>query len=384
MTHPALSAGNLVQGLGELIALPSVTPPGDTRDICGVIGKRLERAGYGVEWHSRTAGVENVLARTGQGAPRVAFSCHVDTVGPGPLDGWSGDPFRATERDGAVYGLGANNCKGSIAVHLALAEALASRGGPAGGEVVFTFVGDEERLGVDGLAFLRESGVVSPDVLIVGGPTQNRLITEERGVMWVRLATTGTAAHAGEPQAGDNAVLRMVRVLAHLDRELEKRLADRHSGTKRSTLNIGRVDGGLGANVVPAQCTVELDRRLLPSEHVADAFAEIEAIVFAAGEPEGTCQAELLLGTNGFAVRREGPGVRAMVDAIGAVTGHPAAFAEALGVSDGRFFADDGIEIIGFGPGDAAVSHAPDEFVPVAELEEAAAILDRALNQLVG
>lgn len=379
----ALQAG-LVATLGDLIATPSVTPPSDTRAVCAYLADRLKPMGFDVETLSRAPGVDNVVARAGAGAPQIVFNCHIDTVGGGAVENWQSDPFVATLRDGAVYGLGANNCKGSTAVHLAVAEALMRSGGPQRGEVVFTFVGDEERLGADGLAFLREAGAVRPDILVVGGPTQNRLITEERGVMWARITTTGTAAHAGEPQAGDNAVLRMVRLLAHLDREMTSRLGERIAGAKRSTLNIGRIDGGQGANVVPSFCAVDLDRRLLPSERVDDAFSEITDIVAMVGEPEGTWATELQLGTNGYAVSREGPGVVALSKAIETVSGHPAAYAEALGVSDGRFFADDKIEIVGFGPGDGATSHAPNEHVPVDELVAATHILDHALKTLVG
>lgn len=382
-SNAALQAG-LVSTLGDLIAKPSVTPPSDTQAVCAYLADRLKLMGFNVETLSRAHGVDNVVARTGVGSPQVVFNCHIDTVGSGAAENWQSDPFVATLRDGAIYGLGANNCKGSTAVHLAVAETLMRGGGPQRGEVVFTFVGDEERLGSDGLAFLREAGAVRPDILIVGGPSQNRLITEERGVMWARITTTGTAAHAGEPQAGDNAVLRMVRLLAHLDREMTSRLTERVAGAKRSTLNIGRIDGGQSANVVPSFCAVDLDRRLLPSERVDDAFSEITDIIAAVGEPDGTWATELQLGTNGYAVSLEGPGVVALSEAIETVSGRPAAYAESLGVSDGRFFADDKIEIVGFGPGDGATSHAPNEHVLVDELVAATHILDHALKTLVG
>ncbi|HET6468302.1 MAG TPA: M20/M25/M40 family metallo-hydrolase, partial [Geminicoccaceae bacterium] len=202
-------AEELVGILSDLIALPSPYPPGDTRAICGYAARRLERAGYAVEVPARAEGVDNAVARMGAGRPQLVFNAHADTVGVGERSAWRTDPFRAVVKDGLVYGLGAGNCKGPMAVQLWLAEEIARRGGPAKGEVVFTFVGDEERLGHDGLYFLRETGKVRPDMLVLGAQTENQLITEERGVMWARIATRGRAAHAGNPAAGDNAILRM-------------------------------------------------------------------------------------------------------------------------------------------------------------------------------
>src|SRR5690606_38619332 len=104
------------------------------------------------------------------------------------------------------FGLGAANCKGSAAVHIWLAEQIAQAGGPRQGAVTFTFVTDEESLGERGMAYLRKTGIVKPEMLCFGAPTSNSLITSERGVMWVGIETFGKAAHAGAPETGDNAI----------------------------------------------------------------------------------------------------------------------------------------------------------------------------------
>ncbi|HMO86995.1 MAG TPA: peptidase dimerization domain-containing protein, partial [Lacipirellulaceae bacterium] len=135
------------------------------------------------------------------------------------------------------------------------AAEIARRGGPARGEAVFTFVGDEETLGPDGMAFLRDSGLVRPDVLILGAQTENQLIVAERGVMWARITTSGRAAHAGAPHNGDNAIMRMVRVVGHLDRALAPLLQSRREGELRSTLNVGMFHGGHYTDVVSSLCT---------------------------------------------------------------------------------------------------------------------------------
>jgi len=284
-----------------------------------------------------------------------------------------------------VYGLGACNCKSSMAVHLWLAEEMARRGGPGTGEVAFTFVGDEENLGPDGLAHLREAGAVRPTTLIVAAQTRNRLVTEERGVMWVRVTARGKAAHAGAPDTGDSAILRMHRVVAAIERELAPRLRGRRSANgQQSTLSIGRIRGGENTNVVPDHCAIEIDRRILPDEDFDAALDELRRIVDAAGEPAGALSVELLTGTPGFSAPEDGAGVRAFREAITAITGHPPERLNVVGASDGRYFARDPVEIIVFGPGDGADSHKPDESVPLPELVDAALILVGVVERLLG
>lgn len=377
-------ANELTAIISDLIAIPSAYPPGDTTEICAYISERFVRAGYRCQTLSRAEGIDNVVARTGAGAPQLALNGHVDTVGAGARADWRTDPLQAVLENGAIYGLGANNCKGSTALHIWLGEEIMRAGGPRRGEIVFTFTGDEERLGPDGMRFLRECGALKPDIMLVGGPTANDLIAAERGVLFLRITASGRAAHGGDPEAGDNAILRVMRLVAHLSAELEPRLAARVSGEMRSTMNIGRIQGGHNINVVPSSCTLEIDRRLLPGEEVMDAYREMEEILAAAGEPPGSFEVEFITGTNGFSGPVDGPGISALTAAIMARTGRVPEFVNALGVSEGRYFADDKIEIVSFGAGDGTTSHAANEHIPVAEMVDAAVILRDTVERLLG
>ena len=262
---PQDPAIEMVSILSDLIALPSPYPPGTSTAIAAYAAWRLDNAGYAVETARAVEGVDNVVARLKGRArgPRVAFNAHVDTVGVGERANWASDPFKALVKGGLVYGLGAGNCKGSMAVQLWLAEEIARRGGPKTGELIFTFVADEENLGPNGMAFLRKSRRVRPDILILGAQTENNLIVAERGVMWARITTKGRAAHAGRPEAGDNAILRMMRLVGALQAYYDKALRKRRAGPMASTVNVGQFHGGQNTNVVPSACTVEIDRRLL-------------------------------------------------------------------------------------------------------------------------
>lgn len=376
----------LVAILTDLIALPSPYPPGTSVEICAYAAKRLKKAGYKVETVAKTKGVDNVVARMkGKSkGPVIAFNAHVDTVGVGERANWKSDPYKALVKGGLVYGLGAGNCKGSMAVQIWLAEEIARRGGPAKGELIFTFVADEENLGPDGMEYLRKTGKVRPDALILGAQTENNLIVAERGVMWARITTKGRAAHAGNPSAGDNAILRMMRLVGALSSYYDKALARRVSGAMKSTVNIGMFHGGHNTNVVPSACTVEIDRRLLPNEKVKDAFRELKSVIDGVREPKGTYAVEFLTGTNGFFAPENGATVGAFEAAVKAKTGRKVKFLNATGVSDGRYYADDGIEIINFGPGSGAQGHAANESVPIAGMVEAVEIQMDVVKRLLG
>ncbi len=374
----------IISYLKELISISTAYPPGDTSQIANYLSDTLTEMGYATETHARAPGMDNVVARMGSGAPSLVFNVHVDTVDAGDLSLWSHPPLEATVEGGQVFGLGSANCKGSGAVQLWLANEIARRGGPLKGEVLFTFVTDEESLGPNGMCFLRKQGIVKPDILLLGAPTNNSLITTERGVLWVEVTTTGRPAHAGQPEDGDNAILRMIRIIDRLDSEMSSRLSQRIDGDMRSTINIGKLHGGKNTNVVPSKCIAQIDRRLLPTETVDQAFTEMTSIIKSAQEPEDTVSVIRLRGTNGFRGEVSGLLVASLSNAIANVTGSPARFSTAIGVSDGRYFADDDVEIVNFGPGIGSEGHASNESVSIQSLRTSASILDQAFDDLIG
>ena len=210
------------------------------------------------------------------------------------------------------------------------------------------------------------------------------LITAERGVLWVRITAQGQAAHAGDPASGDNAIERMMRLIAALQRQVFAQLGERRDGDMESTVNIGTIRGGHNLNVVPSECAVEIDRRLLPGETIDEAFDEIQRALDAAGEPKASFAVERMRGTNGFKGAKDGRGVGAFRTAIEDRTGTAARFLTPVGAYDGRYFSDDGIEIINVGPGSGTEGHATNESISVMQLVDAAIIHRDVVERLLG
>ncbi|MEQ8964914.1 MAG: ArgE/DapE family deacylase [Azospirillaceae bacterium] len=378
------TAPDIAGTLAELIRIPAPYPPGDTGAICEAIAERLRGFGYTPEIVGPDATRRSVVAAIGSGKPEIVLNAHIDTITPGRAEDWSAEPYSGTVRDGRVWGLGAENCKGAAAVQMHVAEAIAARGGPKRGRVVFTFVGDEESLDTGGTRFLRDQEMIAPDMLVLGGPTGCQLSCEERGVLWLEVACRGRSVHAGNPTIGDNAITRAARLIHRLETVLTPRLAERVSGPFRATMSIGTIEGGHNLNAVPDHCVFGIDRRVLPppAESVEAATGEIRALLAEAGEPEGSWTLERKIGTDGFRCPKDGPGITAHAEAIAAETGAPAEFLISAGVSDGRHFSDLPIEIVAFGPGDGDRGHRPDEYVEIAQLERTWRIHLAALARL--
>jgi succinyl-diaminopimelate desuccinylase len=179
--------------------------------------------------------------------------------------------------------------------------------------------------------------------------------------------------------------MRMARLLGHLEKTLFPVVAARTVDGLQSTISVGTIRGGTNINVVPSSCVAAIDRRLLPvRESIDTALQEIRAVLAGAGEPEGSFAIRRLTGTNGFSAPQDGPLVSAFSAAIETVTGKAASFADSVGAFDGRFFADDGIEIVNFGPGEGSEGHKSNESLPADQLAASARIQLRMVENLLG
>jgi acetylornithine deacetylase/succinyl-diaminopimelate desuccinylase-like protein len=179
------------------------------------------------------------------------LSGHTDVV---PVDGqdWNSDPFSLTERGGRLYGRGTADMKGFIACCLAAVPALART--PLKRPIHLALSYDEEIgcLGVPRLLADLAANVPPPALAIVGEPTRMRIGDRHRGFFGYRTTFHGRAAHSSDPGAGASAIYPAAEFL----RFLRTAGDDGGDGIDRTTLNVGRIDGGTAINIVPNRCDV--------------------------------------------------------------------------------------------------------------------------------
>jgi succinyl-diaminopimelate desuccinylase len=367
--------------LQALIRQRSDYPPGDCRGAIQVVRDKLSAANIDYEIHTRQEHQPNLLASYPEDSTkkRLMFHAHIDTVPAGDMENWQHDPFGGEIKNGIIYGRGAGDDKGSVAVQVMALVALARAGVPLSCCLQLAVVSDEESGALNGTHWLHNEGILETDVLVVGEQTNNLVGVAERVACGIDLTVFGKAAHGAMPWAGDNAVMKTARVLAWLEKNYFPKLAEKtHPYLPPATLNIGRITGGIQWSIVPESCKVEMDRRLLPGETREAAMQELhDALDTYAASVEPL--EYKLFSTGEVAANINTPPTHPLVQTangtLAAVCGEERQLTGYVQTSDGRWFARDGIPIIIFGPSDPAVAHAADEWVSIGQLVEAARFL---------
>jgi succinyl-diaminopimelate desuccinylase len=357
----------------RLIAAPSENPPGDETQVANLAAEILAAAGYELEWFAAEAHRPNLLARMKRGAgPRLIFQAHSDTkpaVAPGASSLWSVDPFQPTFIGDRLYGLGSCDTKGGLAAQLAAACAVA-RDTTWSGELIVQAVADEEdgsRLGAEHLLNL---GLLEADGAIVAEPTGCLPSLAQLGNAWAQITVTGRAAHAGHPEQGTDAFRVALSYIACLEKLVEQLRRDTEF-PRHPRLNVGYASVPGHPGTMPGECVLRCDIRVLPNVErddvlalYMDAAAAVERDCGASIAVEryqgGGCQSHGVAPTHRlaeacFAAQRE---TRQQVRTL--------AFA---GGTDARYFGAAGTPAIVYGPGSLEQAHAPDEYVPVAEVQ---------------
>ena len=380
---PAVDRNRLVERLSELVRTPSENPPGDEAAVGALTESYCRDLGLDVKVHSAEPGRPNVIARTGTGeGPTLTYCSHIDVVPAGNPSLWERDPYSAHIADGVMHGRGTADAKGPCAAALEAVNALLDAGTELEGTLELAFVSDEEAMGFKGAGWLIGEGIVRPDLAIVGEPTALRLVRAQRGANWIRLTTHGLAGHGSAPERGRNAINYMSEVVRHLEATVPDIT---HEVLGGPSINVGTIAGGEKVNIIPASCSIEVDRRSIPGEKPEDLIAQLEAAVELAKDryPELSATVELMFAGMPFEVDPTSELVATVSDAIAGVTGKPAELVGFRGASDARFMAEIGAQTIVLGPGDIATAHTATEHLDLDELEACASIYARSFAHLL-
>jgi acetylornithine deacetylase/succinyl-diaminopimelate desuccinylase-like protein len=429
------AADEVVRFASELIAIDTTNAgdsggPGTEWAAAEYVAEKLTEVGYDVAYEESGArGRGNVVARlpgVDRGRGALLVHGHLDVVPADPAE-WSVHPFSGEVRDGYVWGRGAVDMKGTLAMTLAVARQFKRDGVVPPRDLIFAYVSDEEAGGFNGAGWLVDHrpelfegateaiSEVGGFSVTVGDAARAYLVeTAEKGVMWLRLKARGTAGH-GSVLHTDNAVAKLAAAVTRLDqhrfpliltgpvRDLLAGLAEMTGvpfdpddpeaavarlghlsrmigATLRDTATVTMFEAGYKANVVPSTARATVDGRMLPGRETA--FEEELAGILGPDverewdslPPVETTFDGTLTDAMAAAIGAEDPGARLLPYMLSAGT-------------DAKSFRRLGIRHFGFAPlrlppelDFTSLFHGVDERVPVDGLAFGTRVLDRLLR----
>ncbi|MGN6578442.1 MAG: M20/M25/M40 family metallo-hydrolase [Bordetella sp.] len=291
--------------LAELVRQPSDNPPGDCAPHAELAERLLTGLALPVERHVpaiepvREQGmisIVNLVVRHvfSDDGPVVALNAHGDVVPPG--QGWTREPYGARieqdpEHGAVMFGRGVAVSKSDFATYtwaLLALKAAQRAGARLRGAIELHLTYDEEAGGVNGPAFLLDSGASRPDLAISAGFAYH-VTTAHNGCLHLEVSVHGRQAHAAMPHTGVDALQAANDVMQALYayRRTLGAATSAMTGIGSPSMTIGLIRGGINTNVVPDLVTFRLDRRLIPEESGPQAEEELLAVI---AEAARACQ----------------------------------------------------------------------------------------------
>jgi acetylornithine deacetylase len=374
---------DLLTMLDRLIAAPSVSSTDPALDqsnagVLALLAEWCEALGFRttiqpVEGHP---GKANLVAVLGSGSGGLVLAGHTDTV---PCDAalWRSDPFRLSEREGRLHGLGATDMKGFFPIALEAASAFAGRS--LREPLILVATADEES-SMCGAHQLVAAGGPRARHAVIGEPTDLRPVRLHKGMMMESVSVQGRAGHSSDPALGVNALDGMHRVIAAL-MEFRAELAARHRdplfAVQVPTLNLGCIHGGDNPNRICGACELHFDLRPLPGMDLDSLRGIIRARLAGIATATGTTitMRPLFPGLAPFAETADAAIVRAAEELTGHAAG-PVGFA-----TEAPFLQQLGMQTVVLGPGSIREAHQPDEYMERAQVEPAVRVLGRMIER---
>ena len=422
--------GDVVAMCSELIRIDTSYPGGAERPAAEYVAERLAEVGIGGDFYEAMPGRTNYVARFegyGTSSEALVVHCHLDVV-PAEPNGWRHHPFSGEFSEGCVWGRGAVDMKGMVAMTLAAVRAMVATGVRPKRDLILAFFADEERGATNGSAFMvaQHPEVFEGATAAVGElggfsvtlPSGHRLYpiqVAEKGALGVRIKARGRAGHASMPQP-DDAITRLAEAVARigrarlplrltattkdllaelgtlLGRNLDPCLAEDLDAlgllrtwvepTLRNTISTTTLSAGNALNVVPGEAEAMLNCRFVPGGE-SDIEAELDELL----GPE--MSRETIIAGPGVEAPWDHPLPRAMAEAIllEDPVAHPLPFMIPA-ATDAKFLSTLGLACYGFAPlllppdlDFAALFHGVDERVPVDALEFGGRVLHRLFSE---
>lgn len=381
----------VVDMLCELIAIPTVNPPGKYYQECvGYLSRKLKNW----EFEHRIVTVPNknyprfsIIGFHGQGKRGLLFHGHYDVV-----PGFSSEQFKPFIQGDLLYGRGSSDMKGGLVAMLFALLALKACGLKLKGRIAFSLVPDEESGGRLGTQHLIESGLLPQSSLgmLMPEPTSSVIWSANKGALTLKVEIKGKSSHVGLEHRGKNAFEQMVEI-AHSLLELRKHIRRRKTempinppGANCSVLLIGGESGsGVSYNVVPDRAFFTIDRRINPEENLAQAKKELMGFLEKYKKRGVEMEVKVLQEGESSAADIRAPLASALKETIRDVTQKIPRFELSPGLVEIRFFNKRRIPGVAYGPGLLEVSHGPDEYIRISDILNCAKIYSLTAARLL-
>jgi putative selenium metabolism hydrolase len=356
----------IIEFLRKLVRTPSLS--GEEEHVAELIAKEMETLEYEVE----VDGVGSVLGRRlGNSEKTVLFDGHMDHVDPGDPESWSHDPYGAEVVDGVLFG------RGTVDMKAALAAMIYGCAVPQteGDILVACVVHEETNEGVAVKRLIEEKGL-TPEACILGEPTDLALSVGQRGRGVFRITTRGATSHASMPELGKNALYEMTPIIDRIKESNLSLPSDPFLGAGSVAITSISCMPGAGP-IIPDRCDILVDRRLVPGEDLNSILKELKSLAVGAQveliEDDITfytgLRAKVEQYFSGWVIDRDHPVVKASLKALSE------SFGRKTEVMGWKFSTDGvatsgalGIPTIGFGPGDPALAHQPNEHIALMDV----------------
>ena len=360
---------DLLNHLDAVLRLPSVSSANAAIDMSNSaiidylancfsdLGFEIELVPSAAPGDSRNKKV-NMIATLGSGPGGLVLAGHTDTV---PLDEslWQVDPFKLTQKDHRLFGLGSTDMKGFFPI---IMEAVKELHTESFREPLIVLATADEETSMQGARTLADLGKPKARYAVIGEPTGMKPIRSHKGMMMESIHILGRSGHSSNPALGKNALEAMHGVISELlsfREELQTKYRDPFFAVEVPTLNLGCIHGGDNPNRICGQCLLEFDIRLLPGMDILDLRKEFTHRVQSVADKfkVDIKVNPLFPGVPPFEVAPDSE----LMKAAEKLTGHSSETV-AFG-TEGPELQRLGLDTIILGPGDIDMAHQPNEYM---------------------
>ncbi|MCA1029859.1 M20 family metallopeptidase [Bacillus timonensis] len=348
--------------LQALIQLNSVNPPGNESRVTELFIQRCNKIGLPYEKMNLSHSRSNFLIHLkGRSSKKLMLCGHMDTVSPGERE-WGYPPFSGEVVGNKIYGRGASDMKsGLAAMYLAIESLYLSKKVPPL-DVVFLATAGEEVDSCGARHYLEHYSLENVEGIIIGEPTNEKIVVGHKGALWVEITTYGQTAHGSMPSNGVNAIEKMSKVIHLVEQlKLEWKLAAPFLG--ETSLAVTKIQGGIQTNVIPDKCTIEVDIRSVPPQTHEKLFNELKVQLANLQALDESFQADikLLLDRSPILTNTASKIIQTAISLKG--DGQKGCFGVSYYTDGAVLNPNSYIPTLIYGPGDEKLAHQPNEWV---------------------